>query len=570
MTRLLLALAFLPAFLSAQKIYLSRWESNGTANGISQIFTLEPAASCQEKLLCDNLPIFNLTDIAFHPNGKIYGLGLLKLFEIDPATCATTEILDFQNAFFSFSMTTAPDGRLFFITTDARLGAFDLTNLSVEFFGKIEIDGAVILNINNDLVFVGSRAFTTIYTNSLPLYRLVEINLADPSKSQIVMPLATPTAFGGLIGRGDCRGPIFTGFNLGSGGSGPFDVREIDLVAQTEKVICQTATDFFGAAREGEEKKDTAQIDPTFLVNETTCDATKIGSSDTLFLTDFRGCDSLVIRKFVDGRDSVFLKKSICAGDFFEFDGQKLTASGLFSAVFKNQKGCDSTVVLDLKRLEKDSIFIETTTCDPSESGTTVQKLTNFLGCDSTIVEKKRLRLGDDLTVVLDSIFEIRIGDTAFLEPIFNFRPAEIEWILGGKMICAGCEILSLPLDYDQKVRGTATDSMGCQVRFEALIRVDPTQNLFVPTVFSPDDDGLNDVFSAFGDQTFERILSLRVIDRWGDVLFDGRDLAFGEGWDGSGRGGKKAATGLYVFELKTKMRGGREGFFRGGVSLVR
>ncbi len=70
-----------------------------------------------------------------------------------------------------------------------------------------------------------------------------------------------------------------------------------------------------------------------------------------------------------------------------------------------------------------------------------------------------------------------------------------------------------------------------------------PSAPVFVPDVFTPNNDGINDslVVSLPDVASF----SLRIYDRWGSLIFVGSTVA--EGWDGSA-GGKPAPPGAYTW----------------------
>jgi len=99
-------------------------------------------------------------------------------------------------------------------------------------------------------------------------------------------------------------------------------------------------------------------------------------------------------------------------------------------------------------------------------------------------------------------------------------------------------------------------------------IRVGPGRcQLFVPSAFTPNGDGLNDVFrSMFGESVV--VYSLQVYNRWGEILFSTKDKT--KGWDGSYRG-KPQDTGIFpwIIRYKTAADAG-EKVMKGTVMLVR
>ncbi len=67
----------------------------------------------------------------------------------------------------------------------------------------------------------------------------------------------------------------------------------------------------------------------------------------------------------------------------------------------------------------------------------------------------------------------------------------------------------------------------------------------YVPSAFTPNSDGLNDLFRVFGSAIFFEIL---IYNRWGELVFKSNDIK--QGWDGIYKG-KLAAAGGYTFSLK-------------------
>ena len=76
-------------------------------------------------------------------------------------------------------------------------------------------------------------------------------------------------------------------------------------------------------------------------------------------------------------------------------------------------------------------------------------------------------------------------------------------------------------------------------------IEVPKTQLIYIPTVFSPDGDGTNDLFYVKGQNIGH--LCLEVYNRWGQEVFSAPTL--GDRWDGSYRG-EACPMGTYVYRL--------------------
>ncbi len=71
--------------------------------------------------------------------------------------------------------------------------------------------------------------------------------------------------------------------------------------------------------------------------------------------------------------------------------------------------------------------------------------------------------------------------------------------------------------------------------------------DVFVPTAFSPNDDGVNDFFQPFSDCELADF-SMRIFDRWGALLYESSDPF--KGWDGSFQS-SELDVGVYVWFME-------------------
>ncbi len=68
--------------------------------------------------------------------------------------------------------------------------------------------------------------------------------------------------------------------------------------------------------------------------------------------------------------------------------------------------------------------------------------------------------------------------------------------------------------------------------------------SVYIPNAFSPNDDGINDEFTAYSNCQLESY-KLQIFDRWGGHIFNSEDPTMS--WDGKYRG-KRADTGVYIY----------------------
>jgi len=98
---------------------------------------------------------------------------------------------------------------------------------------------------------------------------------------------------------------------------------------------------------------------------------------------------------------------------------------------------------------------------------------------------------------------------------------------------------------YHYRVTATAVDA-GIPVSISNMIEVIKAPNLFYPSAFTPNGDGLNDVFKVVGQYTAR--FEFKIFNRWGEQLFFTDDSA--QGWDGTYKG-NLMPEGTYVFRAK-------------------
>ena len=90
-------------------------------------------------------------------------------------------------------------------------------------------------------------------------------------------------------------------------------------------------------------------------------------------------------------------------------------------------------------------------------------------------------------------------------------------------------------------------DINGCAFSFNKVIEVIKQINLFAPTAFSPNGDGVNDQF--FVNSNLVRQFEITIFNRWGESVFESADPNFR--WDGSLDNGNSAPEGVYVFKVR-------------------
>jgi len=111
---------------------------------------------------------------------------------------------------------------------------------------------------------------------------------------------------------------------------------------------------------------------------------------------------------------------------------------------------------------------------------------------------------------------------------------------------------------------GNHTIAISSFIGCDSLVLVDIEHyNVYFPTAFSPNGDGVNDRYEVAGNDELLEVIEVAIYDRWGSLISSGKD------WDGTDRG-REAATGVYVYRVRLLMDDGAEREFAGSLMLMR
>jgi gliding motility-associated-like protein len=119
----------------------------------------------------------------------------------------------------------------------------------------------------------------------------------------------------------------------------------------------------------------------------------------------------------------------------------------------------------------------------------------------------------------------------------------------------------------------TVNEFEGCPSESNILITVLDPENPdslvygehFIPNIFSPNEDQLNDLLMVYGGPYSEMVLE--IFDRWGTMVFRSTDQLMG--WDGKHRG-QEAQTGVYYYQFKGLSVWDESIESKGNITLIR
>jgi uncharacterized repeat protein (TIGR01451 family) len=196
-------------------------------------------------------------------------------------------------------------------------------------------------------------------------------------------------------------------------------------------------------------------------------------------------------------------------------------------------------------------------------------------GCDTAYILFTVSASSIDVGLVRDT-FTVALGDSLLLETTLTNTGTQVryQWAASsGAVRCPTCpDTWALPVN-DGLYIVRANNERGCLDSALARVVVRKNFEVFFPNVFKPnaDADNANAYFYPSGPAS-TMIKSLSIFTRWGDKVFEGRDVALNTpraGWDGVSRG-QAAPPGVYVWVAEIEFLDGEKRTVGGDVTIVR
>jgi len=115
-----------------------------------------------------------------------------------------------------------------------------------------------------------------------------------------------------------------------------------------------------------------------------------------------------------------------------------------------------------------------------------------------------------------------------------------------------------------------STSENGCVDSLTQLLTIDPDLQWYVPNSFSPNEDGINDIWKPIGDTHDLDDFRLNIFNRWGEEMFSTND--YSKGWNGTETGsGYYVDAGVYTYLIKFSSRTTEEKYeITGFITVIR
>jgi gliding motility-associated-like protein len=195
---------------------------------------------------------------------------------------------------------------------------------------------------------------------------------------------------------------------------------------------------------------------------------------------------------------------------------------------------------------------------------------TNSTGCSDTVVKTVKplplptVNAGEDQTIA--------VGSAVSLLASYSHDVTSLAWTPYHDLSCSACKDPVASPKKTTTYSVEVTNEQGCTSRDEITIFVFcDAGNLFMPNTFSPNGDGVNDVFYPRGKGLFT-VKTLRIFNRWGEVVFEERDFNpndITKGWKGM-HNNRQSPQDVYVYSIDLICENKTVLNYKGNVALIR
>lgn len=220
--------------------------------------------------------------------------------------------------------------------------------------------------------------------------------------------------------------------------------------------------------------------------------------------------------------------------------------------------------------IDTDTIFQTSNTFSNLPAGTYIATIQDDLGClFSELVTVNEpwefiIDAGDDVTIDLGFTADLLAQANVLATVPFTWSPDE-------SLTCNDCKNPTAFPFVTTTYHLTSVNATGCPAVDSVTVFVNPKKPLFVPNVFTPNDDGINDYFYVFGNPAI-KLVNMKIFDRWGGKVFEANGIAANDeqaGWDGNIRG-KQATPQVFVFYIEVEFLDGEIVIVKGDVTLAK
>lgn len=194
-------------------------------------------------------------------------------------------------------------------------------------------------------------------------------------------------------------------------------------------------------------------------------------------------------------------------------------------------------------------------------------------GCSNSLSKSYEIKAQPQINILLDSIIcygkELQI-------PNNTLYANDYTWYYDRVAVHKGKDPLIIFNETGEHyIQLVATYNDNCVDSISKIVFVRRC-DVYIPNVFTPNNDGKDDFFTAFGGVNTSMIRSMKLFDRWGETVFSKDNFPLNVeyfGWDGSINTRSKSHglnSAVFIYLIEIEFTDGTREFFKGDVTLLR
>lgn len=165
----------------------------------------------------------------------------------------------------------------------------------------------------------------------------------------------------------------------------------------------------------------------------------------------------------------------------------------------------------------------------------------------------------------------INVGETVDLKPTISADVNSVLWTPTGSIVRSNYPGITVKPKETTEYTVVVKNAGGCKTTDKVTVFVICNgSNVFIPNTFSPNGDGVNDVFYPRGSGLFS-IRSFRIFNRWGEVMYEKNGFMPNDasaGWDGR-HNGQVLNTDVFVYTIEIICDNSSILTFKGNIALI-
>ncbi len=182
------------------------------------------------------------------------------------------------------------------------------------------------------------------------------------------------------------------------------------------------------------------------------------------------------------------------------------------------------------------------------------------------------------ITIANGSKVTIPMGEGVRLVTNVNVNPDSLNYLWTPR-VALSCETnvtctqpFVQPLDPIRYTVLVTDINTGCTATTSVLVEVEKNRNIYVPNIITPNNDGYNDIFMIYGGLGAVKINTLKIFDRWGEMVFEAKDFQPNDqrySWDGWFKGDIMHPA-VFVYFMEVEFVDGQKIPYKGDITVIR